>query len=783
MSRKGLTSMVARLVVILVLMAGMLGMRPTKTVHAATLVVTNNLSSGPGSLAAALSAASSGDTITFDQALAGQTIVISLNVLLSQKIILDGSGLSPQVTIDGNGTGAFRFIGQSTFDIYDLTFTNLAEPLMFKADTNIINSTFDGFNEEAIVNLGNSLIIVNSIFSDNNDTAINNNFGGSINIDRSTLMGNSGRAITNNGQLTVGNSTFIDNSDGAIQNNGGSVTLKNTTIFLNKTNGSGAALSSNGSGNVIIANSTISQNQSGSNGALYINGNNVDVFNSTIAGNIGGEYHFNGNVANIYNSAFVCTDDSDCYNSELATVNTFNSIVNSGTLTDFGLAELADNGGPAKTMALLPESPLVDAGDDSICANAQVNNLDQRGITRPQGYHCDIGAYELPSIKVTKTTDTSDGICNEDCSLREALAAATPGYQVVFDRSLAGQTLTLTSNLVIDKDIRIDGSGFSPQVLISGGNVAHIEIEAWTNVAISDLTIANGYSSIGGGAIRSIGFLTITNSTLRNNYSSDNCGAIESYASLTLRNTTLYQNQAVRHGGAVCIASYIYDSIIVNSTITQNQAGTEGGAIYVYGTGVGTIHNSTIAGNAAASGGVELFISGAAEFSAFNTIIACSTDANYACYSGGIFLSNSIMDAGTFADFGLAELGDNGGPNQTMALLPDSPLIDAGDDAVCANVWVKNLDQRGVTRPQGVHCDIGAYEKIIHHVKWDATGANNGSSWTDAYTDLQSALVRRLSRGRDLGRSGDVQTNFRGGSKRVFCPQERGGSLWWLCRE
>ena len=57
----------------------------------------------------------------------------------------------------------------------------------------------------------------------------------------------------------------------------------------------------------------------------------------------------------------------------------------------------------------------------------------------------------------------------------------------------------------------------------------------------------------------------------------------------------------------------------------------------------------------------------------------------------------------------LGPLQDNGGPTQTRALLTGSPAIGAADDTACAGV-AKSVDQRGVTRPQGTHCDIGAYE-------------------------------------------------------------------------
>jgi hypothetical protein len=48
-------------------------------------------------------------------------------------------------------------------------------------------------------------------------------------------------------------------------------------------------------------------------------------------------------------------------------------------------------------MALSVGSPAIDAGDNAICAAPPVNGVDQRGIARPQGSACDIGAYEVPT--------------------------------------------------------------------------------------------------------------------------------------------------------------------------------------------------------------------------------------------------------------------------------------------------------------------------------------------------------------------------------------------------
>ena len=99
------------------------------------------------------------------------------------------------------------------------------------------------------------------------------------------------------------------------------------------------------------------------------------------------------------------------------------------------------------------------------------------------------------SIIVTNTNDSGSG------SLRQAIFDATfaPGPSfgdtITFDPSLAGQTITLTTQLNIDQDVTIDGSGLNPPVVLSGGNTTRImQIIFFANVTISNLTFTQGVS-------------------------------------------------------------------------------------------------------------------------------------------------------------------------------------------------------------------------------------------------------------------------------------------------
>jgi hypothetical protein len=86
--------------------------------------------------------------------------------------------------------------------------------------------------------------------------------------------------------------------------------------------------------------------------------------------------------------------------------------------TDPKLGPLADNGGPTLTMALLPGSPAIDAGNTSLAPAT-----DQRGVPRPFSLAADIGAFEFwPTLRASPTGSSgidilASGISGQTCRL------------------------------------------------------------------------------------------------------------------------------------------------------------------------------------------------------------------------------------------------------------------------------------------------------------------------------------------------------------------------------
>jgi hypothetical protein len=219
------------------------------------------------------------------------------------------------------------------------------------------------------------------------------------------------------------------------------------------------------------------------------------------------------------------------------------------------------------------------------------------------------------------------------------------------------------------------------------------------------------------GGLYNRGTSNITNSTFANN-SAYNAGGLGNNGTEYITDSTINNNTASRAGGGFFNTGTVN---ITNSTIADNSANFEGGGLYnLSSLAQVSITSSTFAGNLApdgSGGGIENY----GTVSIGGSIIANNPGGN--CAS-----STPIGDQGynleSSTDCGFTGTGDlqnskpkfdstglqqNGGPTMTMALQPDSPAV----DHILPGTLCPATDQRGVRRPQGSRCDIGAFEMRV----------------------------------------------------------------------
>jgi CSLREA domain-containing protein len=283
-------------------------------------------------------------------------------------------------------------------------------------------------------------------------------------------------------------------------------------------------------------------------------------------------------------------------------------------------------------------------------------------------------AHAATTITVNSSADPGDGICDAtECTLREAIDAAATGDTIIFSPTLSGSTITLSSfgSLDIMNDLTIDGSNNA--ITISGDHSTQVFcVCPGAQLALKNLTVAEGddISDIGGG-IYNGGTLEVTNSTFSGNSAGDSGGAI-------------YNN-----GGTL---------EVTNSTFSNNSAINDGGGIFNGSGGTATLRNTIVANSP--SGG-----------NCFNDGGTLNDD-GYNMDDDGTCVDPSVTTSKTVADATLGPLQNNGGPTFTHALLPTSPALNAIPPAGGCGVGI-TTDQRGVTRPQGTGCDIGAFELVV----------------------------------------------------------------------
>jgi len=252
------------------------------------------------------------------------------------------------------------------------------------------------------------------------------------------------------------------------------------------------------------------------------------------------------------------------------------------------------------------------------------------------------------------------------------------------------------------------------------------------NCTVTGNRAASGGGIYGGG--------TLINSVVSNNVAQFSGGGV--YGGTALTDSTISGNSA-QAGGAIYGGASVTRSTISGNTATTGVAGIYS-VSFINGSNISVL-NSTISGNIGPGGAIFVSVSSGFSWVIDSTIVgntsgvAESTDMNASMAVKNTILANNGPNCAGFvdsADYKLSSdtsctltkphdrqginpqigpLADNTGPTKTHALLPGSPAIDSASCVNDSRGDPITTDQRGIARPQGTACDIGAYEYAPIH--------------------------------------------------------------------
>ena len=690
---------------------------------------TITFASGPGE------AFENGGTITLDGALG--------ELILSSDLTIDGSTAGGTVTISGDSDNSGT--------------RNAADTQIFRISASTVTlETLDIAYGVIVGGLGGAIFVESYNTLNLNNSTVRDSYAltgggiynsiGTLNINESTINGNH---ATNHGGGISTNTTMT----------GTTATISNSTIANNTAGMYGGGIF-NLDGLLQIRNSTITGNTGAANlgGGVasygYINPLNqiytqTEIVSSLIAGNTNDD---DVQIVGGDTALFISLGNNVVGGGDAESLGAFNQSGDQTGVTNPMVGPLQNNGGPTETVALLQGSPAINAG-----SNPDGLTNDQRGAGFPRisGTDPDAGAFEItldtPGLEVTTTDDDIDNT-DGDTSLREAIAFANSqaGTDTITFASGAGEAFENNATIRLDQalgpltltsDVTINGSTTGGTVTISGDsdnsgtrNAADTQVFSVTagTANLQHLDIAHGFTDDRGGAVN-VGAgstLNLSHSTVRDSYASSG-GGISTTGSLNLFASTISGNQADRNGGGIRSNTDLMGTTatISNSTIASNTAGDSGGGIYSVD-GLLQVRNSTITSNTAGAdqgSGVASYGDTVTQTEIVSSLIAGNTnddDVRLIPAAGTVSfvsLGNNVIGGGGAPALGVfnqtgdqtgvtnpmvGPLQNNGGPTETVALLPGSPAINAG-----SNPDNLTTDQRGAGFPRDIDgIDAGAFE-------------------------------------------------------------------------
>jgi hypothetical protein len=342
-------------------------------------------------------------------------------------------------------------------------------------------------------------------------------------------------------------------------------------------------------------------------------------------------------------------------------------------------------------------------------------------------------------------------------------------FPTILDAQYAGRVIYISNGInvtlenieITQGDDHFQGGGvnvFAANVIISdcqitsnssqnGGGIHNSGVVTLINSTISDNFGSSSDRKDVGGGIKNIGSMNLFNSTITSNTAYIGAG-IHNAGTMKIIASMLSHNQGEEFGasnGGGMINNEIGILELVDSTVYGNSSLLAGG---ILNRGLMTITNSTVSQNWSPSGGIAGIANVNGELKITNATIVSNTGSAPGI-GGGIHnedifnldvqpvlsITNSIVahNTGSNCDGELTSLGHNiedniscgftsngdlsstnpmldalgfySGPTLVYGLKIESPAVDAGDDAACPAT-----DQRGLSRVQGMRCDIGAFE-------------------------------------------------------------------------
>lgn len=348
-----------------------------------------------------------GGKITFNCGASSTIISLTQRYILWNPVWLDGGGL---VEFRGGGIDT-GFVAYNAFTATRITFSNFSGVSVWGSAINAQSG---------------NMLIEDAVFSNNRTSgggggALYN--GAELKLRRVVFQNNQasygGGAISNGpaGKLDLEQTSFENNTayaGGGVNNNGGVITISQSLFAGNVATEAGGAIANDDNfggatklGIIQIVNTTFSANSARVGGALVVRraGSLITITNSTLnanasTGGLGANiFSPDGEDARIKNTILAGAPGADNCVSNTPFASLGNNISSDGTCvgntlpdrnnTNPQLDPLANNGGFSRTYFPLAGSPAIDNG-----ANAGCPATDQRGVSRPIGASCDIGAVE-----------------------------------------------------------------------------------------------------------------------------------------------------------------------------------------------------------------------------------------------------------------------------------------------------------------------------------------------------------------------------------------------------